>query len=525
MSISQKRLMDPMHSIFAHIESAVRYRMLLVGGLLLVTLLTAALFGAVVTPEKGTLKWALTIAEIVAQAACAFAIAFTLQDNWANWRESVRLLRLTVLKMLPRMFGIVMDTQPGVVLMALAGLAIVGLYWTTRLSGMIDSQPLETLIAITIILLSFRPLIALLCPPIVLALSTSGPGSVPFVWHLATSLHGSRVVSLVNPSWLPRHYLRKNLIRENSSILWMSSVVSLMDIASIIVVPVFSWNYAFSDELYWIHLRDLSYKTVIVCDDFDHESFKARLKEEFGLPDASVLSFCEIAAAMRAATMCSATLHQPTHQSARSVVDPRMLKRAVQIWQSTIDQSRAVFGSSFSGPPDSAPHGRDEAISFNNLSIDLCLAGDLNGALRAAQRAVKICEDLFEEDPVYGRADLALTLNSLSTNLARTGDRAGAIDAIERAIEIKEELAREDFTTHGPSLGLSLLNLYLSNRNVDILERVKCIYLKVVDCSDEPWPWIEAFPDELAAFSMDAEKTGDCTAALRIAEMRREIVG
>ncbi|MFX8747331.1 tetratricopeptide repeat protein, partial [Acinetobacter baumannii] len=86
----------------------------------------------------------------------------------------------------------------------------------------------------------------------------------------------------------------------------------------------------------------------------------------------------------------------------------------------------------------------DRARSLNNLAIRLSETGDRLGALRAAQRAAELYQDLARDNPAAFTPDLAISLYNLAISLSETGDRQGALRAAQRAVELREDRARDN---------------------------------------------------------------------------------
>ena len=61
-------------------------------------------------------------------------------------------------------------------------------------------------------------------------------------------------------------------------------------------------------------------------------------------------------------------------------------------------------------------------------------------ALAPAEEAVKLCRELFEQNPDAFRPDLAMSLNNLASLLSELGRRPEALPPAEEAVKLRRAL-------------------------------------------------------------------------------------
>ncbi|RPK52311.1 tetratricopeptide repeat protein [Streptomyces sp. NBC_01260] len=99
------------------------------------------------------------------------------------------------------------------------------------------------------------------------------------------------------------------------------------------------------------------------------------------------------------------------------------------------------------------------AEALHVLSQLLDAAGELEGALSAARKALSLWEELERESPGSHRAAVARALTGVAARCAATGDRAGALAPAREAVLIQRALAHSGAADVLPALAASLSTL------------------------------------------------------------------
>lgn len=99
---------------------------------------------------KGSLKWFLSLGNVFIISICLIAIVNALLYNMALWSTSLHLLGLPAIKMIPKMIVITLNSHPGSIISFIRILFVFAVYLFLRFFRIIDPQPHEVLIVLTL---------------------------------------------------------------------------------------------------------------------------------------------------------------------------------------------------------------------------------------------------------------------------------------------------------------------------------------------------------------------------------------